>query len=169
MNSNLLLNCLYCATLLLACSLTICTPQIQLQPANIDLKVSQTVNAGTCISRESLCSQLQNDVEEIVNNSIIPQFYGLERSFPADSCADVYQGYPSGYYWLNVDNEPQLVYCSLISWVTVCDGNSINISVFKTTLALLNVTQESLWCSKSICNDSSTHPGIGNSIRGVVD
>ena len=74
-NNYLLLSCFYCATLLLACSLTICTPQIQLQPANIDLKVSQTVNAGTCISCELLHSQLQNDVEEILNSSIIPQFF----------------------------------------------------------------------------------------------
>ena len=94
MNSNLLLNCLYCATLLLACNVNKYTAQIQLQPVNIDLKVSQTVGM-TCISRELLRSQLQNDVEEVLNSSIIPQFYGLERQFPADSCADIYRGHPS--------------------------------------------------------------------------
>ena len=38
---------------------------------------------------------------------------GKLQKFPASSCADIYQGHPSGYYWLNVTNEPQLVHCSL--------------------------------------------------------
>ena len=147
MESSLLLNCLrmHCATLLLACSFITCTAQIQLQPANIDLKVSQTVNAGTCISRESLCSQLQNDVKEIVNSSIIPQFYGLERCFPADSCADIYQGHPSGYYWLNGGDDPQLVYCSLNE--NHCCNNSDQKWM---RIAFLNMSDPSANCPDSL-------------------
>ena len=84
MESSLLLNCLrmHCATLLLACSFITCTAQIQLQPANIDLKVSQTINAETCISHESLLSQLQNDVEEVINSSIVTELTLCNRSSP---------------------------------------------------------------------------------------
>ena len=57
-------------------------------------------------------SQFENEViKKIFNSSILPQLYdlygpGLDRYYPASSCADIFQGHPSGYYWLNVTNEP---------------------------------------------------------------
>ena len=139
MNNNLLLNYLLSTMMLLACSLT--TAQIQLQPANINSRVSQTANNGMCIPesiRELIRSQLQNEVKEALNRSII---YGLVRSFPADSCADIYQGHPSGYYWLNVSNEPQLIYCSLN------ENNCCNNSNEKwMRIAFLNMSDPSTQC-----------------------
>jgi dynein heavy chain len=77
------------------------------------LKVVGVDNNGGCTSVSTHRSQVADQAEEIFNNSIIPQLYGLYRRFPASSCANIYQGHPSAYYWLNVTNEPQLVYCSL--------------------------------------------------------
>jgi dynein heavy chain len=77
------------------------------------LKVVGVDNNGGCTSVSTHRSQVADQAEEIFNSSIIPQLYGLYRRFPAGSCADIYQGHPSTYYWLNVANEPQLVYCSL--------------------------------------------------------
>ena len=93
---------------------SIARAQIHVQPASIEPRVMQRIN-GMCIPKDSdlYRSQLANEVEHLFNSSIVPQLYGLYRHSPVNSCADIYQGHPSGYYWLNVANEPQLVYCSL--------------------------------------------------------
>jgi hypothetical protein len=98
-------NHLYCGILFLAyCYHT--GAQITLQPVIIEPDSEVCANP---LQR----SQLQNKVRQSLNSSILEQFIGVYRHFPASSCADIYQGHPSGYYWLNVTNEPQLVYCSL--------------------------------------------------------
>ena len=95
---------------LACCSLNVATAQTPVQPASIEMKVVES--NGICALENTHRLQVTNEVEESVKSSI-PQFYGLYRYFSASSCADIYQGHPSGYYWLNVANEPQLVYCSL--------------------------------------------------------
>ena len=110
----MLSNRLHCGILLLVyCYLT--GAQISVQPAIIDPKVSESAYGEVCTpeTNPSQRSQLENEVEQVLNGSILEQFYGLYRHFPASSCANIYQGHPSGYYWLNGANEPQLVYCSL--------------------------------------------------------
>ena len=57
--------------------------------------------------------QSESEVVQHLNSSILPQLYGRYRHTPANSCADIYQGHPSGYYRLKVANEPQLIYGSL--------------------------------------------------------
>ena len=96
--------------MLACCSLNVATALIPIQPASIEMKVLES--NGICALENTHRLQVTNEVEESVKSSI-PQFYGLYRYFPASSCADIYQGHPSGYYWLNVTNKPQLVYCSL--------------------------------------------------------
>ena len=103
-------NCLRYATFLLVrCSLIAAQPPI-VQPTSFKMK---TVTIEECTVNSALRSQVANKVKESLNSSVLPQLYGLYRHFPVSSCADIYQGHPSGYYWLNVTNEPQLVYCSL--------------------------------------------------------
>ena len=97
-----------------------------------------------CIPKDSdlYRSQLANEVEYLINSSIVPQLYGLYRHSPANSCADIYQDHPSGYYWLNVANEPQLVYCSLNENRCSCndsDGKWMRI-------AYLNMSDPSAQC-----------------------
>ena len=97
------------AMIVVCCSVIAAQPLIK--PASIEMKGVDN-NRG-CTLDSALHSQLANEVEETFNTSILPQLYGLYKSFPGSSCADIYQGHPSGYYWLNVADEPQLVYCSL--------------------------------------------------------
>ena len=80
-------------------------------PANI----KPSISSDRCIQKDSnlLRSQLALEAEQLFSSNILPQLYGLYSHFPAKSCADIYQDHPSGYYWLNVASEPQLVYCSL--------------------------------------------------------
>ena len=107
-------NYLHCAILLLAyCYLT--GAQILEQPVRIEPRVSKSASSGVCTPETNplLRSQITNDIERVLNRSILPQLYGLYRRIPASSCADIYQGHQSGYYWLNVASEPQLVYCSV--------------------------------------------------------
>ena len=99
----------YTTFVLVCCSLIAAQPPIK--PASFKMKIVD--NNGVCTLNNVLRSQVANIVEESLNSSILPQLYGLQSSFQANSCADIYQGHPSGYYWLNVTNEPQLVYCSL--------------------------------------------------------
>ena len=87
----------YCALFLACCSLG---------GAEIIL---QTTFHSICANESSIRAQIENEIVQRLNNSIL----GLYRHTPASSCADIYQGHPSGYYWLNVANELQLVYCSL--------------------------------------------------------
>ena len=110
----MLSNYVLCNILLLAyCYIT--GAQILEQPVRIEPRVSKSASGGVCTPETNplLRSQITNDIKQVFNSSILPQFSGHYRSFPAGSCADIYQGHPSGYYWLNVTNEPQLVYCSL--------------------------------------------------------
>ena len=96
-------NYLHCAILLLAyCYLT--GAQILEQPVRIEPRVSKSASSGVCTPETNplLRLQITNDVEQVLNSSIVPQLYGLYSRIPASSCADIYQGYPSGYYWLNV-------------------------------------------------------------------
>ena len=101
----------YVTFLLVSCSLHKATAQPPIQPASIEMKIVE--NNGICALNSALRSQVANTVKESFNCNILPQLYGLYRYFPVRSCANIYQGHPSGYYWLNVTNEPQLVYCSL--------------------------------------------------------
>ena len=110
MISSKLSKLLFCTTLLLECSRLIAA-QISLQSIRIEIKESK-YNNRECHS-ENKHIQLHNDVRETVSNRTVPQLYGLYRDFPADSCADIYQGHPSGLYWLNVSHGPQQVYCSV--------------------------------------------------------
>ena len=107
----MILQKLLCTILLLACcSLTIA--QVHLQSAKVRVRVLQKGNGGSCFSH-SIRELLHTEVEGVLNSSIVPQFYGLYRHFLANSCADIYQGHPSGYYWLNGGHGPQQIYCTL--------------------------------------------------------
>ena len=99
------------AIFILVCCNTIAAQLPIIQPASIEMKIAD--NNGACTLNSALHSQVANKVEKTFNSSILPQIYGLYRHFPASSCAGIYQGHPSGYYWLNVANESQFVYCSL--------------------------------------------------------
>ena len=98
-------------SLLVSCNLHKTSAQPPIQPASIEMKIAE--NNGVCTYNSALHSQVVNKVEESFNSSILPQLYGLYRCLPVSSCADIFRGHPSGYYWLNGANEPQLVYCSL--------------------------------------------------------
>ena len=131
---------LYYDTFLLVayCRLTAAQPPIQ--PMSIRTKIID--NNGKCTRNSTLHSQIENEIDEIVNSSILPQLYGLQKNFPASSCVDIYQGHPSGYYWLNGTNEPWLVYCSLNEnrcCSGECDGNWMRI-------AYLNMSDPSAQC-----------------------
>ena len=104
-------NPVQCATIMVVVCCSVVAAQPPIRPASIEMK--RVDNNGGCTLSSALHSQLANEVEGTFNISIVPQLYGLYESFPASSCADIYQGHPSDYYWLNVTNEPQLVYCSL--------------------------------------------------------
>ena len=86
-----------CNILLLAFSV-LNTAQINLQPASIRI---WEVNDG-CTS-EGTRKLLHSETEKILNDIIVQQLcaIGLFSHLPANSCADIYHGHPSGYYWLN--------------------------------------------------------------------
>ena len=129
-------NHLYCGILFVAyCYLT--GAQITLQPVIIEPDNSD----GEVCANPSQRLQIQNQVRQSLNSSNIEQFIGVYRHFPANSCADIYQGHPSDYYWLNVANEPQLVYCSLNEnrCCGECDGKWMRI-------AYLNMSDPSEQC-----------------------
>ena len=95
----------YCTLLLAWCSIS-----------QAEIVLQTTFHSIECVNEsnhQSVQSQIENEVVQCLNGRILPQLYGRYRHIPANSCADIYQGHPSGYYWLNVVNEPQLVYCSL--------------------------------------------------------
>ena len=80
-----------------------------MQPAKITLWKD---NNGSCASKDNH-KLLHLEVEKLLNSSIIPQLRGLHKHLPASSCADIYHGHPSGYYWLSGGSGPLQVYCSL--------------------------------------------------------
>ena len=110
MNCSKLSKCLLFASLLLTCS-TITAAESNLQPATTEIKVLKDSDR-TCFSTD-VQKQLEKKNEQLLNDMIIPQLYGLYKEFPTNSCADIYRDHPSGYYWLNIDLQPQLVYCSI--------------------------------------------------------
>ena len=99
------------ATIMIVVCCSVVAAQPPVRPASIEMK--RVDNNGGCTLSSAHHSQLANEVEGTFNTSILPQLYGLYKSFPASSCADIYQGHPSDYYWLNITKKPQLVYCSL--------------------------------------------------------
>ena len=101
---------LHAMLLLACCSLT--TAQVHLQPTTVKARVLQKDSDGSCFF-DSARELLHSEVDGVLNSSIIPQLYGLYRHFPANSCADIHQEHPSGYYWLSGSYGPQQVYCSL--------------------------------------------------------
>ena len=99
------------ATLLLACDcLSDSAAQLNKQPAYIDIKDT----SRTCSSKY-IRQRLKREIEQELNNWLDPPPYGrgLDRLFPADSCADIYPANSSGYYWLNAGLQPKQVYCSI--------------------------------------------------------
>ena len=122
-------NPVHYATIMVVVCCSVVAAQPPVRPASIEMK--RVDNNGGCTLSSARHSQLlDNKVEGIFNISILPQLYGLYESFPASSCADIYQGHPSDYYWLNVANEPQLVYCSLSEnrCCGECDGKWMRIA-----------------------------------------
>ena len=97
-------------------------------------------NDETCFSETNL-KALQLKIDHVLNSIIVPQLYGLYRHFPADSCADIYHGHPSGYYWLNVGDQPQQVYCS-VNENRCCNGGDGNWM----RIAYLNMSDPSQQC-----------------------
>ena len=103
---------LLCAVVLSISYSFIIAEVIAIQPKKIEMKVLSHTEA-TCTDKGFL-KTLRSDIEEVIDGSILPQFnIGLYNHVPANSCADIYSGHPSGYYWLNVGGQPQQVYCSL--------------------------------------------------------
>ena len=133
-----MINLRYATVMVVVCCRVIAA-QPPVKPASIEMK--RVDNNGGCTPSSALHSQVANEVEEILNTSILSQLYGLCESFPASSCADIYQGHPSGYYWLNVTNEPQLVYCSLNE--NCCCGESDGKWM---RIAYLNMSDPSAQC-----------------------
>ena len=121
---------LFLAVLLFECS-SLITAQINLQSTKIELK---ELKNGACRSEHTL-KQLIDEVEEVLIGRIIPQL------FPADSCAHINQSFPSGFYWLNICNELQHVYCSINEhhFCNESDGNWMRI-------AYLNMSDPSAQC-----------------------
>ena len=128
----------YVTSLLVCCSLI--AAQSQITPASIKMKVFE--DDTVCTPDSIQHSQIQNEVDKILNSSILPQLYGLNNHIPAASCADIYQGHPSGYYWLNVADEPQLVYCSLNE--NCCSYNDGDGKWMR--IAYLNMSDPSVQC-----------------------
>ena len=67
-------------------------------PASYSTEIKTMDNSEVCTLNSTLHSQLANEVDKILNGSILPQLYGIQRNIPASSCVDIYQGHPSGYY-----------------------------------------------------------------------
>ena len=97
-------------------------------------------NDETCFSEVNL-KAFQSKIDHALNSIIVPQLYGLYEGFPADSCADIYRGHPSGYYWLNVGDQPQQVYCS-VNENRCCNGSDGNWM----RIAYLNMSDLSQQC-----------------------
>ena len=97
-------------------------------------------NDETCFSEVNL-KAFQSKIDHALNSIIVPQLYGLYKGFPADSCADINREHPSGYYWLNVGDQPQQVYCS-VNENRCCNGSDGNWM----RIAYLNMSDPSQQC-----------------------
>ena len=123
--------------------------QLQCKPETIG--ICKSSSKGECFSRIDR-EQLHKKVIEIVTKNIVPQFHkdlqlidkGLYCNFPADSCADIFRGHPSGYYWLNVSDRPRQFYCS-VNETRCCNGSDGNWM----RIAYLNMSDPSQQCPDS--------------------
>ena len=106
------------------------------QPVNVAIREDRS---GACFSKRNR-RQLHSEVIKMLGNSVDPQFYGLS----SNSCADIYHGHPSGYYWLNVGDQPQQVYCS-VNENRCCNGSDGNWM----RIAYLNMSDPSQQCPHS--------------------
>ena len=90
---------------LVCCSLIAAQPPI-IQPANtayIEMNiVTIENNEGFIPINSALGSQVANEAKDSFNSSIILQLYAWPiQTHSSDSYADIYQGHPSGSYWLS--------------------------------------------------------------------
>ena len=128
------------ASLLLACNcLSDSAAQLNKQPANIEIKDT----SRTCSSKY-IRQHLQREIEQELNNWLDPPPYGrgLDRQFPADSCADIYPANYSGYYWLNAGLQPKQVYCSINENPCCNDSDAKGMRI-----AYLNMSHPTAQCS----------------------
>ena len=125
----------FVSTTLLVMSCNLVTEAVQTVKIPADIQ-----NDGTCSSKTNL-KAFQSKIDQGLNSSVIPQLYGFYKGLPADSCADIYRGHPSGYYWLNVGDQPQQVYCS-VNENRCCNGSDGNWML----IAYLNMSDPSQQC-----------------------
>ena len=104
---------LLCVPLLLL-SIQIATAQLQ----RFSPRVLKGIGDESCIAEdqlEAVRSRVKRQILVIIEESIAPKLCqsGLYENIPADSCRDIHQDCPSGYYWLNVPNgDPLKTYCT---------------------------------------------------------
>ena len=114
MYHSMILQLLPCVPLLLLCSQTVVA---QLQ-RGVSPRVLKSVGDKSCVAEdqlEAVHSRVRQQVQGIIEESIAPKLCqsGLYENIPADSCRDIHQDCPSGYYWLNVPNgDPLRTYCT---------------------------------------------------------
>ena len=101
-------------------------------------KTIDVYKSGECFNVTD-CQRLRSKIERDLTDKIVPQLRGLYSNIPANSCADVYHGHPSGYYWLSAGNEP--VYCS-VNESRCCNQSSGNWM----RIAYLNMSDPSQQC-----------------------
>lgn len=105
---------LLCVPLLLLCSQAAAA---QLQ-RGVSPRVLKSTGDESCVAEdqlEAVRSRVRQQVQGIIEDSIAPKLCqsGLYENIPADSCRDIHQDCPSGYYWLNIPNgEPLKTYCT---------------------------------------------------------
>ena len=89
---------------IVCCSLIAAQPPI-IQPANtayIEMNIVTIKNNEGFIPNGALSSQVANEAKDSFNSSIILQLYAWPiQTHSSDSYADIYQGHPSGSYWLS--------------------------------------------------------------------
>ena len=135
----MVMKCLIYATVLCYCLIG---AEISLiQPMKIKTKVVTQRDTETACTPQQTLESFHSEIKDSLNSSVVPQLYGLYRHFPADSCADIYRGHPSGYYWLNVGDQPQQVYCS-VNENRCCNGGDGNWM----RIAYLNMSDPSQQC-----------------------
>ena len=104
---------LLCVPLLLLCSQTAAQVQRGISP-----RVLKSADDESCVVEdqlEAVRSRVKRQIQGVLQESIVPKMCqsGLYENIPADSCRDIHQDCPSGYYWLNVPNgEPMRTYCT---------------------------------------------------------
>lgn len=106
---------LFCVPLLLlSIHGQIATAQLQ----RFSPRVLKSVGDESCIAEdqlEAVRSRVKRQILGIIEENIAPKLCqsGLYENIPAESCRDIHQDCPSGYYWLNVPNgDPLRTYCT---------------------------------------------------------